>query len=303
MGLRLVKRPVTIRMAVEGNMVEVHVEERLDPVTGTWSRVGPHRAARETWGQREAQGTGRAACPFCSPTLYRATPLPQIFVGGSAAVPNRYPFARAHYVVVPRTSAHVTDLSQLDLDDVVNAFEAARRVGGKYLYVNMNLGPHAGASQPHVHLQVFASERPTNAHRAMILRGRAFRERTGVDILRALLDLELEVGERYLGRFGDAEWTAAFAPVANGEVIGVVEGPNYVEGVWRVLRALSSAYPGHGINMAVFPPHRHLSGHVRAVLRLPTHTSDVGFMELLHREPVIVVNPELHAGLLRRYLA
>jgi galactose-1-phosphate uridylyltransferase len=86
----------------------------------------------------------------------------------------------------------------------------------------MNFLPPGGSSVPHPHLQVHARRVPYAAVERLTAAGEAFRERHGRSYWGALVEVERERGERWLGRTGPVEWITPFAPAHQKEVWGLL---------------------------------------------------------------------------------
>lgn len=317
-GVEFVKYVEDVEVRTEEKSIRYVIEHRVDPLTKHVTRISPSRARREAEIAEPRELGDGSTCPFCSPRVLRVTPLPRILRGYSAAFPNLHPFSAHHIVVVPNTSTHVVKLDELSAEDLANSLRLAfdyfkgnysRDPSLKFAYVNMNFLPSAGASQYHLHFQVFQTSRPTTFHKELLARSMRYRRKFGTNYWDDIVKSEEELGERFIGWTGPCATIASFSPLLNGEVLCVFSSDLLAESGYeflaevlsKLLRAYGTAFPYHGMNMTIFDTvfYRKSSAYFRPHLRLVArkrltefYTNDVGFMELIHREPVVVVVPE-----------
>jgi len=293
---------VSRRRVVSVDGVEVVVEERFNVLFGVWVRISPRRAGKPiAYAGAGVESAHR--CPFCYPNVLTDTPTPRSSRGNAFAFPNRYPFADRHMVAVPNAYRHATSLSDVSMGDFVDAVSLIFDSVGPRAYIGFNYLPHAGASQPHVHLQAVGAGRLATSHAIMNRRCRLFARR-GVKIIDELISAEVSGGRLVAERsWGIA--VASFAPRLEGEVLVALrdwDADAVGSAMYTIARALDEAYPGWGINAVAYPPTSCLPPLVSVVLRRPGPSSDVAFMELLLGEPIATIVPEEHAETLRRTL-
>lgn len=234
---------------------DVHlVEHRRDPLTGTRSLVGYNlegkvqmffgatdqellqKVARETQGN----------CFMCPEKVRSTTPkyppalLPEgrITIGEATLFPNLFPLSEFH-AVCALTHAHYLNLREFSpniLSDGIQAcLEFIRRVysakkSARYMTINCNYLFPAGASAVHPHIQVLGGDVPYTVLIRMLDGSQHYFEQNHSSFWNDLIAMEKEIGERYIGRTGDVEWLASFAPLGTNEVQGILcEKHNFLE--------------------------------------------------------------------------
>jgi galactose-1-phosphate uridylyltransferase len=188
----------------------------------------------------------------------------------------------------------------------------------KYWHINWNHLPPGAASIVHPHVQITADPEPTPYLRELMEKSESWHKRQGSNYWSNLIETERTKRERFIGEIGSVSWFASFAPQGNREVIGVFSGgsalidlknklADFCEGLSRILKGYHSLGV-QSFNMATFsgPCDEDLSDfyllNVRTISRpslVPFYTSDDGFMERFHQEPVIETVPEDLAEKLR----
>ena len=308
------------------------IEIRKDPLTGRRCRINVERAKRlkqvptETTELREIIESSRAKCYFCPENIRKATPtfvgnLPsRIEVGKACVFPNLFPFGSFHAVGV-FSGDHYLELNQFTPKLLEDCFKAclryfehvySEREDLKYWHINWNHLLPAAASIAHPHVQIMADSKPTLYLSELIEKSRLYYGQNMGNYWLDLIEAELAEGGRFIGGVGSVRWLASFAPQGNREVMAVfsdvsalagIEGrrlKEFCEGLSRILRGYY-ALGVQSFNMVMFsgPCDEDLSDfyllNVRAISRpipTPFYTSDDGFMEKLHHEPVIEVLPE-----------
>lgn len=304
------------------------VEYRKDPLTGRWSRINLERAKRmKQPPSLEGERGASSECPFCPENLERKTPLfpeelipeGRLKVGESTIFPNLHPFAKHHAVLV-LTKDHYVGLPDFQpriladgLKNALRYFEKVRELEPKMRYasINWNHMPPAGASIAHPHLQLFLDERPTSKLGELISKSGAYWRRSGGSFWADLAEKEREIGERFVREAGGSVWLTSYAPQGNNEVLGVVLGRSSIielggSEVEALALGVAKILEGYGrigvesFNMAVFSGPlglklTHFSLNLKLISRPglnPYYTSDCGFMEKLHEEPVVETLPE-----------
>ena len=320
-------------------LVGQKIELRRDPITGLWTRINIERAIRfkETMAKPSEESLKREAshakCPFCSEKVEIATPKypctlikeGRIKRGEAILFPNLHPFAKYH-AVVTLSRDHFLELHKLGEERLLDALWVARyfymivrekEPEYRYLLINLNYLPPAGASIVHPHLQVVIEDHPTNLLALAEMKAREYSEKYRSNIIHNYISTERDLKERYLFGTEHSEWTASFAPLANGEVIGIIRDAFFRDmneerladvshDLFKVISAYSKLFPQRGINMTLaYCADDMILPHVRIVVRpnmSDRYVNDRGFMEVLHREVVVEMAPENVALLLRKAL-
>jgi len=316
------------------------IEVRTDPLTGRKSRLNVERARRPKHVKISSEfcqilESSRKGCFFCPENIEKATPkflspLPErIWVNEACVFPNLFPFV-GHHAVAVISKEHCIDISSFKpelLSDCVRAsLEYFRRIleidpSAKIWNLSWNYMPPAAASLIHPHFQLVAEREPTFFLQTLLEKSREFHERTGSNYWRELVNLERNLGERYIGSRGSVHWLAAFSPIGNKEVVAVFENRSSLDDlsdqdIVDFCEGLSSILRGYGsmgvssFNMGTFSApvgeewSRYYWLNVRLVARpapAQLYTGDIGFMELFQLEPVIDTMPEDLASQLRSH--
>ncbi|HSO66445.1 MAG TPA: galactose-1-phosphate uridylyltransferase, partial [Desulfatirhabdiaceae bacterium] len=91
-----------------------------------------------------------------------------------------------------------------------------------YMAITQNHLPSAGGSLIHPHLQINADFIPANHHRFLKEKADTWFKETDHLLFTDYLDHEKQDGSRYIGKTGDWEWVAAFAPEGFYEIWGIL---------------------------------------------------------------------------------
>jgi UDPglucose--hexose-1-phosphate uridylyltransferase len=228
--------------------VEVEIERRLDPLTGRaalWcesfqDKVGMFFAKSDYQLLEELAAQTRERCFFCPEKVKAYTPrYEESWLKGGALergecflFPNLFPLSALHAViVVGKKHLRLPDdfPPQLLQDAFSLAVEFGRSVHRadpqrRYLTVNTNYLPPAGASLLHPHLQLFGGKYPPTAVEELQKACREFQNRLGRPYFETLVEEEKSCGERYIFQTGPVHWLAAFAPAGANEILGVAPG-------------------------------------------------------------------------------
>jgi len=237
---------VTARLVTpDGMATDRLIEIRSSPVTGRRCRITFSRAGETERGARQLpapppDADQTAACPFCRPQLEIKTPrFPPAFhaagrmvAGRSVLFPNLFPYA-AYSAVSLFDDRHFVEIGTASLssykESFVNCAAYLRRVHetdplAVYMGIAQNHLPSAGGSLLHPHLQVHADRVASNHHRFLARRSRAYTTATGQGLFSDILQHEKDDGRRTIGRTGEWEWLAAFAPEGFYEIWGILPG-------------------------------------------------------------------------------
>ncbi len=229
-----------------GNRWEQVIEHRTDPLTGTVASINAalgekakaFLGAADVELLRDLEARSKATCPFCNAGekgtrfLPEVVPGGQLRVGRAVAIPNLFAKCAFDSVVIVDPSRHVVFPSQIQAEALGDAFRAAAELVRRarahdrslvHHVAGMNfLGP-GGSSVPHPHLQTHVRSVPYSGVARARRLAAEFRARTGQGFFETLL-AEERGGPRHVGRTGDVEWLAAFAPLHQKELWGVLPG-------------------------------------------------------------------------------
>lgn len=320
-------------------LVSQSIEVRKDPLTGRRCRMNIERVKRprqtpsETAQLKEIVERSRVKCFFCPENIENTTPmLPEgyrIKKGAACLFPNLFPFGGFHTVGV-FSGDHYLELNQFDEKLLVDCFETcldyfelvhAKHREIKYWHIDWNHMPSGAASIIHPHVQVMADPDPTPCLRELIELSKSYHDRNGGNYWFDLVEAEKVKGERFIGRSGSVNWLASFAPQGNREVMAIFSNVSTLaklerrgleelcDGLSRILKGYY-AIGARSFNMATFsgPCDEDLSDFYFLNFRLisrptpaPFYTSDNGFMEKLHHEPIVETIPERLARELRGF--
>ena len=245
-GLSFRRERLTARIVTpDGVETDRPIEIRTSPVTGRSCRITFSRSAEKEAGARQlpepppdAERTDR--CPFCPPQLEQLTPrftrafhaAGRMVQGRSILFPNLYPYAAYSAVSLfdDRHFVEIGSATQMSYTNcLLNCAAYLNRIRQTdpavvYMGIAQNHLPSAGGSLLHPHLQVHADRVAPNHHRFMDRRTRDYKEATGRGLLSDVLGHEKGDGTRMIGRTGEWEWLAAYAPEGFYEIWGILPG-------------------------------------------------------------------------------
>jgi galactose-1-phosphate uridylyltransferase len=229
----------------EGAPISRPIEIRRHPLTGrrcriTFSRSGEAEAGTRKLPSAPPNAYRIEACPFCPLQLEKQTPrLPSAFHakgrmkrGRSILFPNLFPYApySAVSLIDERHFVEIGTATETSYADAfVNAAAYLKRIRemdpeAVYMAIAQNHLPSAGGSLLHPHLQVHADRVAPNHHRFLEKRSNEYCAHVGRGLLTDLLAHEQNDGTRMIGRTGQWEWLAAFAPEGFYEIWGILPG-------------------------------------------------------------------------------
>ncbi|WNS76591.1 hypothetical protein RRV45_06175 [Bacillus sp. DTU_2020_1000418_1_SI_GHA_SEK_038] len=318
----------------QGNPIERRTEIRFDPITGESSRLIYDSGLVFTPPDYTeiAKKNGGAKCPFCQENLLKMTPIfpkeinenGRIIKGEAVGFPNLFPYSK-HNGVVIFSGQHYVRLEEFTIELITNAFSAAqdylKRIitsdpEARYISINWNYLPYSGGSVLHPHIQVCASDSPTNYQAQLEAKTKAYEGNN--DLFTNLYETEKAKGERWIGEKGNVAWMHAYAPKGQNDFVAIFPEKytinDLTEQDWTDfaagLKAIFQTLTEQGFasfNMALnFSLNEDLKQavHVRLIPRFTVgmmETSDTNFYQALHQEPLTYKVPEEVASRAREY--
>ena len=326
----------------EGNYVEKTrtTERRFDPLTGQTCRLVefPMSRIRRPDIEGIVQQSQESGCPFCPPIIERVIPrfppelVPQGVIqrGNALLFPNARPYD-VYCAVVVISKEHFISLTDFTLDILHDALMAAHAYlkaiqkadpEAKYNLLAWNYFPPSGGSIVHPHIQCNIGYSPTFYQKQIIEASGRYHQATGANFWNDLIELEMKLGQRYIGATGNTQWLSTFAPRGRlMDVLAVFPGKasvlelseedlrDFAKGLLNVfgymdkLNLLSfnlSTYSGLDRNQ--------FWAHVRVIPRSlllysPIETSDQFYYQILHDENVCFFSPEIACENLKKQFA
>ena len=320
-----------------------YVEYRKDPLLDRWTRINILRASRtkqveERNGKvfEEIVRESEVKCPFCPKRVSSDTPMftsnlvdsGRFKRGSFILFPNMFPFAKYHCVgIISRE--HYLELNKISQDILEDCLISCRDFfklitakdpDARYIMVNLNHLPPAGASIIHPHVQIIQDYKPTTMLKKILEASENYYKTYGSCFWEDLVESEIKIGERHILRGEILDWIASFAPLADKEIIGIcrtrkecfIDLSNdelimMAKDISTILSLLHDKLEVKSINMSVYSApigleYKHFRIHIRIISRSkPTtlYTNDRGFMEVLQTEPVVTSLPETITRTLR----
>ena len=262
-SLTFVKETISARLiSPSGEAVEKIIEIRTHPITGRTSRIALSRTDQvepgtDTLPEPPPDARHTEQCPFCLPRVEFMTPrlcmdlspTGRLAHGDSVLFPNLFPYG-SYSAVSLLDNHHFVEIGTASVssysDCLLNCRNYFRQVltadpKSVYLAITQNHLPSAGGSLIHPHLQINADHVPANHHRFLMKRTNAWYQESGGLLLSDYLNHEREDASRYIGKIGDWEWMAAFAPEGFYEIWGILPGVTSLRSpdtsVWKDLAA------------------------------------------------------------------
>jgi galactose-1-phosphate uridylyltransferase len=322
-----------------------HAEIRFDPLTGVKRlfNVGIAEKAKmfyqpvdENLLEMIANKT-KETCIFCPQNLEKVTPkfpaelLPEgrFRKGDSWVFPNLFQvyeimaigvIGKEHFLRTDEFSPEILKncfSTIIDFLKVVNS----RKPELKYASFGMNYLPPAASSQVHPHNQIYMSKNPFYYVDWMMKESKTYLDKKSKNFWDDLIETEKELGERYVGKTGNVEWIASFAPMASNEFIGIIpEKSNYfeyddkdldgiAEGLSKILCFYKKDLQMESFNYILYSgPLGDKSDSFRASVKIATrpnfngnYINDIHFAPLFNMENWFANPPEYLAGRLRAY--
>ncbi len=300
------------------------VEYRRDPLTGQQTRVVGEWFPEPEDPDTEPDVGGGEDCFFCPEMVEDATPeypdyvgVDRGSVGEATSFPNLFPYG-THSNVVVLTEDHFRPVDDLPADLLADGLACALEYvhaavthdGSGFASVNMNYLPSAGSSVLHPHLQAIVDDHGTNEARRRLDAERDYHDSHGRTHWADLLEEERE-GPRYVGRTGDVEWVAPFAPASQYHVTGITDVTGIpdpddpvVDDIAAGIENVLAFYDEAGLDafnfalqMARDEP---ASPAVLDIVARPAfeegYVNDAFYLQALHDERVVDVAPEEYAA-------
>ncbi len=232
-------------MAPSEEIVQHDIEVRTNPITFrtcriTYARLKEKDPGTEKLPPRPPEADNPGGCPFCYPQLLKSTPRihPDIYPDGrmqegeSVLFPNLFPYGK-YSAVSLFDNTHFVEIGNATLQSYVNSFKNCREYLKKvlefdrqaiHMAITQNHLPSAGGSLVHPHFQIQADRMASNHHRFLASRSSEYFRETGRLLFSDYLFHEKRDGSRYIGKTGDWEWLAAFAPEGFFELWAILPG-------------------------------------------------------------------------------
>ena len=244
--MRFEKKTIAAQfVAPTGKPIERTVEIRTNPITRRSCRITFSRSLEKERGAAHLpspppDAEDRSRCPFCRPQLWEHTPRldPAVFgserlvYNTSTLFPNLFPYGAysavslfddRHFVEIGLAAAETYQNSLINCQRYLTAL-LGHDPAATHMAITQNHLPSAGGSLLHPHLQVHADRLPSNHHRCLYGRASHFKQKTNRWLFSEYLAREKQCGDRYIGRSGQWEWLAAFAPEGFFEIWGILPG-------------------------------------------------------------------------------
>jgi len=319
------------------------IEYRKDPLLDRWTRINILRASRtkqveEKNGKvlEEIVKKSEVKCSFCPKRVPIDTPMFTSNLVDSGRFkrdsfilfPNMFPFAKYHCVgIISRE--HYLELNAISQDILENCLIGCRDFfkliiakdpDARYIMVNLNHLPPAGASIIHPHVQIIQDYKPTTMLQKTLEASENYYKTYRSCFWEDLVKSEIKIGERHILRGEILDWIASFAPLAGKEIIGICRARKewftdlsddelimMAKDISTILSLLHNKLEVKSINMSVYSAPiglecKYFRIHIRIISRSkPTalYTNDRGFMEVLQNEPVVTSLPETITRILR----
>ena len=236
-----IRLQANLRYPLKGfETISIPTEVRIDPLTKRHSRI-------ITWGfpspgkfDFSKMAEKSKGCFFCPENVLQKTPqflkeiIPEgrISIGGAVGFPNLNPVGSYGNVVV-LCPDHFLNLHQFTSkiyeEGLSVSIKIIRRTmafdsESRYWQISQNFLPPGGSTLLHPHLQVIGDPIPTNEMEGLLDASSSYYQRNGTLYWKDLIQIEKEIGKRYITHIGNTHWFVSFAPIGFNEVCGSVEG-------------------------------------------------------------------------------
>lgn len=296
-------------------------EIRTDPLTGRNSRIlfFPIRDMPEP-DMSILLEKNPQFCPFCPENIEKITPVfnPNLFskkrfrVNEAVCFPNAFPYDENGAVTV-MMDQHFVTIEEFTVEKISDAvkccvlfLDEVKKGQPEAIYqsINWNYLPLAGSSILHPHLQITASNIPTNYYSDVI------KTNIGIDgnVFKELCKHEKAADERLIHEGVFFNWLTAFAPQGAFDVMAIskdyfnpadLNGERLEElcnGILKTMKFIKSKNL-YSFNMSLFfvEGDKDFIPHMRMCPRTdipPLDTSEINYMKMLHSEPMSTMKPE-----------
>lgn len=228
-----------------GENVQHDIEIRTSPITLrtcriTHARLKDKEPGTETLPPKPPGAYNTQECPFCHPQLFKSTPKihPDLYPSGrmqegdSVLFPNLFPYGK-YSAVSLFDNDHFVEIGNAKLQSYVNSLKNCKAYLQKvqefdrkaiHMAITQNHLPSAGGSLVHPHFQIQADRIASNHHRFLNKRAAEYFQETGRFLFSDYLTHEKKENVRYIGKTGEWEWLAAFAPEGFFELWAILPG-------------------------------------------------------------------------------
>lgn len=252
----------------------------------------------------------------------------RITLGNFVLFPNLFVFSQFH-AVGTLGEKHFTRICEFDdsiwRDAIIGSMTYFKAVYNydqkiKYPSINFNFLPPSASSIIHPHIQIIQDARPTKYTKILLEKSEQYSlnlNKNSNTLSNYWLDLivsEKKLKERFISENEFMAWMASYSPQGKDELLGIIKIPKTDITTFtkeecsllakEIVQALKALYYGRGatsVNMSIYlgPIGENISDSFRINLKLvsrptllPYYTGDIGFMELLHSEPIAAATPE-----------
>ncbi len=268
-------------------------------------------------------------CFFCPENVEKSTPRfpkelglgDRIKQGTFTLFPNLFVFSQYH-AVGTLGDQHFTPLQDFSpeiwqdaIEGSIKYFKAVNKFDEsvKYPSINFNYLPPSASSIIHPHIQIIQDVKPTKYCEILMGRSKQY-TKNGSNYWLDLIEAEKEINERFITENNFMAWIATYSPLGKNELTGIVKIPKtditvftkeesaeLARGISQALKALYIGRGATSVNMAIYigPINEDHSDSFQINLKIvtrpnlmPNYTGDIGFMELLHFEPIAAATPE-----------
>jgi galactose-1-phosphate uridylyltransferase len=178
----------------------------------------------------------------------------------------------------------------------------------RYWQISQNFLLPGGSTVLHPHLQVIGDPIPTNEMEWLLDASSSYYQKNGTSYWNDLIQIEKELGKRYITCMGKVHWYVSFAPIGFNEVCASAEGHGSVatlgkEEIASLAKGIASTlkyYGDKGLNSFNFSVYS-ISGeaHYQLLTRIisrtpfqPNYLNDWTSFETLHSELTSNIIPE-----------
>ncbi|NHK32077.1 MAG: hypothetical protein FK730_12040 [Asgard group archaeon] len=252
----------------------------------------------------------------------------RITKGKFSLFPNLFVFSQFH-AVGTLGDKHFTKINEFDVsiwrDALLGSIKYFKAVFDydpkvKYPSINFNFLPPSASSIIHPHIQIIQDAQPTKQTKLLQNKSKEYSKaiknisKTHSNYWLDLIESERMLDERFIKENDFMAWMASFSPQGKDELLGIIKIPKtditafteeecnlFAQEIVQALKALFYGRGATSVNMSIFLGQvgEDNSDSFRINLKLvsrptllPNYTGDIGFMELLHNEPIAAASPE-----------